>query len=155
MSRLERTVLVSGDVTVDWNVARRAPRGSAKGWHPDLKAHASRQRGGAALLSDLVKEALARAPVEGPAPVLRGVDLPVDRVTPEDGRFSHSYAVWAPCEVRRGEERCVWRVDPPLGLDRARSEDWLREEWERLGRDLPQADVIALDDAALGFRRAV
>jgi uncharacterized protein related to proFAR isomerase len=54
--------------------------------------------------------------------------------------------------VRRGEKRRVWRVDPPMGLDRARSDDSLREEWERLVRDLPETDVIALDDAALGFR---
>ena len=145
-------VVVSGDVTVDWNLARRVPRRFAGGWHPDLKARASRQRGGAALLSDLVEAVLVQAPAVGPAAALRGVDLLVDRVTPEEGRFSHSYAVWAPCEVMRGEERCVWRVDLPMGLDRARSEDWLREEWERLGRDLPEADVIALDDAALGFR---
>ncbi len=146
------TVLVSGDVTVDWSLARRAPGGVADGWHPDLKARARSERGGAALLSDLVEAALARTPVEGPEPVLRGVSLLADRVRPDEGRFSHSYAVWAPCEVRRGEKRRVWRVDPPTGLDRARSDDWLREEWERLARDLPQADVIALDDVALGFR---
>lgn len=147
-----RTVVVSGDVTVDWNLARLAPPGVAGGWHPDLKARASRQRGGAALLSDLVEGALARRPSDAPEPVLLGVDLAADRMTPDEPRFSHSYAVWGPCEVTRGAEPRVWRVDPPMGLDRARSEDWLREEWQRLGGDLPRADVIALDDAALGFR---
>ncbi len=109
MSGLERKVVVSGDVTVDWSLARRAPRGFKGTRHPDLEARASRRRGGAALLSDLVKVALARAPVEGPGTVLRGVDLVVDPVTPEDGRFSHSYAVWEPCEVRRAEQRRVWQ----------------------------------------------
>ena len=148
----ERTVVVSGDVTVDWNLARRAPRGVASGSHPGLEARARPHRGGAALLSDLVEAVLARMSAERPVAVLRGVDIPVDRVTPEEGRFSHSYAVWVPCEVRRGDKQRVWRVDPPTGLDRARSDDWLHEEWDRLARDLPEADVIALDDAALGFR---
>src|ERR1017187_2184282 len=136
MSELERTVVVSGDVTVDWSLARRVPQGVVSGWHPDLKARARRRRGGAALLSDLVEAALARTRVEVWEPVLRGVSLLADRVTPDEGRFSHSYAVWAPCEVRLGEKRRVWRVDPPMGLDRAQSEDRLREEWERLARAL-------------------
>ena len=52
------TVVVSGDITIDWHLARRAPRGTEGTWHPDLRARLGRQRGGAALLADLVKAAL-------------------------------------------------------------------------------------------------
>jgi hypothetical protein len=47
----------------------------------------------------------------------------------------------------------VWRVDPPVGLDPARTNEGIREQWEQLGGDLVRADVIALDDANLGFRQ--
>jgi hypothetical protein len=71
---------------------------------------------------------------------------------PGDKRFSHSYAVWVPCKAEPGEDRLVWRVDPPVGLDPARNDDGVREQWDRLGPDLVRADVIAVDDANLGFR---
>src|SRR5512145_2756313 len=86
-----RTIVVSGDVTVDWNLARRTPPGVTGGWRPDLKARACRQRGGAALLADLVERAVARRPANAPEPVLLSVDLPADSMTPDDQRFSHSY----------------------------------------------------------------
>jgi hypothetical protein len=144
------TVVVSGDVTMDWNLARRAPPGLGGGWHPDLRARASRQRGGAALLADLVEASLEdRA---GAGPRVLATDASAERTSPDEGRYSHSYAVWAPCAAARGERRRVWRVDPPMGLDRATSDATVREEWERLGADLLAADAIALDDADLGFR---
>ena len=152
--RSKKTIVVMGDVTIDWNLARRVPPGTTSGgWHPDLKARAHRQRGGAALLADLVGAAMTRAESNGPQPRVVAVDGSVDPASPDDERFSHSYAVWAPCEAKRGETRRVWRVDPPMGLDRACSDDFVRAQWERLAPEFLGADVIALDDANLGFRQ--
>ena len=151
----KKTIVVTGDVTIDWNLARRAPAGIGwGGWHPDLKARARAQRGGAALLADLVEAVLARGEADGPKPEILRMADPVDPATPDVERFSHSYAVWVPCEARRGERRRVWRVEPPIGLDRARTGEWAQEEWGRLVPDFLRAEVIALDDANLGFRRS-
>ncbi len=146
------TVVVSGDVTVDWNLARRAPRESGGGWHRDLGARSSCQRGGAALLADLTRAALGGPGSGGSDPRVLDPDTAAERMSPDEERSSHSYAIWTPSEVRRGGRGRVWRVEQSIGLDRARTDAAVREEWERLALELPKADVIVLDDEDLGFR---
>ena len=143
-------VVVFGDLTVDWNLARRVPRRAGRGWHPDLGARACPQRGGAGILADLLTAALDAD--SGPAARVLGPDLAVERILPDDERLTHSYAAWAPFEAKRGEEHRVWRVDSPIGLDPATSDEASGEEWRRLEEQLAEADLVVLDDAGLGFR---
>ncbi|MBE3038625.1 MAG: hypothetical protein IMZ62_07425 [Chloroflexi bacterium] len=53
---LPRIVIVAGDVTIDWNIARsRRVKASLLGWEASGSTRAWWQRGGAALLADLVE----------------------------------------------------------------------------------------------------
>lgn len=144
------TVVVSGDVTVDWNLAReplRAPDDHA------AVARATWQRGGASLLADLV-QAVGSADRERTAPVVvLEVEAPAEPIPPGRSELNHSYALWERTARSSGDsKRTVWRSTGFLGVDRARSDSAVRAEWHRLADALLDADVIVLDDAALGFR---
>jgi len=53
---LPRTVIVAGDVTIDWNIARlRRVKANLPGWESGGSTRAWWQHGGAALLADLVE----------------------------------------------------------------------------------------------------
>ena len=149
----EFTVAVSGDVTMDWNLAREpiAPGGARS-----VDTRASWQRGGAALLADLIeKVASGVAPAAGPVRV-QSVEAPTQPIAPGDDGLNHSYSVWSRYRRGAGDKgpATAWRVESFLGVDRARSDDAVRAEWQRLATHLPHADVVVLDDAALGFRDA-
>ena len=53
----ERTVIVTGDLTIDWNLARvQNLPGSSPAWAADDLTRACWQRGGASLMSESVTE---------------------------------------------------------------------------------------------------
>ncbi|MFW6437589.1 MAG: hypothetical protein ACOCZ7_01135, partial [Armatimonadota bacterium] len=159
-----RQVLVTGDVTIDWNLVRLPSDGAdASGWNPSDNARVCCQPGGAALLGQVIA-AMCGLP-EGPdATVIGPVGQQVpaecadfgrchrlDAQTPACPDFSrchHSYALWEPHPQTRKEGAArVWRVKEHLGLDRA-EEDALPPD----DADSPAPSVVVLDDAALGFR---
>jgi hypothetical protein len=143
------TVVVSGDVTMDWNLARE-PLSDADE-HP--AARASWQRGGAALLADLVQTIGGALPGGAGPLVVRSVQAPTDPIAPGHDELNHSYALWARTSRSTGDKGArVWRSTTFLGVDRARSDVGVRTEWKRLEQESLDADLIVLDDAALGFR---
>ncbi len=151
--RSSKAIVVTGDVTIDWNLAR-APRQRRyeAAWNADDRTRACWQPGGAAMLAEVIEEMTKGTGVQ----VLRPT-LPDGDIHPADPRFHHSYAIWnAFPSSSRDNQRKVWRVKEFLGLDKARagsangagSMDWMKETG-----DPDRADVVVLDDAALGFRR--
>lgn len=157
-STSEKIVVVTGDVTIDWNLARtqRSHDGGAA-WNADDCTRAYWQRGGAALLADLIEaiaDELRRD--ERASYSLREMGAPRDRVLPSDPNFHHSYAMWLLCDydVKTSRERNkpprAWRVSEFLGLDR--SDAGTSDPWKQVQDDSPNAEIIALDDADLGFR---
>lgn len=144
-------LVVSGDVTMDWNLAREPLARGDSGGHD---THASWQRGGAALLADLLGTVAAALGPGRPGVTVRAVEAPGEPVPPGDEERNHSYSIWSRCP-RSAQDKgpgTAWRVQSFLGVDRARSDAAVRAEWQRLEADLPNADVVVLDDAALGFR---
>jgi hypothetical protein len=145
-SKTNRTVVVTGDVTMDWNLAHRAGGEDAgTAWTVDDFTRACWQRGGAALLADLI-EAVASHLMDVDVQVWRQA-VPREMPQPGDRRFHHSYAMWSFCEGR------AWRVERFLGLDRIAPEN-AGAEWQRVTDDRANADVVILDDAGLGFRQS-
>ncbi|MBM7506001.1 RyR domain-containing protein [Agromyces aurantiacus] len=142
-------VVVAGDVTVDWNLARRPVSAQAQSQSQSDGGRAP-HRGGAALLGDLIALTAAGMPDRRPARV--SPPEPFGTVAPGDGRHNHSYAVWNPAAGGDGSSAPAWRVGTLLGTDRARSDERTRQEWQRLASAAARADVIVLDDADLGFR---
>jgi hypothetical protein len=82
---LPRTVIVAGDVTIDWNIARsRRVKASLPGWESGGTICAWWQHGGASLLADLVEA------VAGELHESAGIDLSVRQTAqPRQGRLRY------------------------------------------------------------------
>jgi hypothetical protein len=147
-----RRVVVAGDVTMDWNLARRRLDPAGVVWNADDCTEVYGQLGGAALLGDLIAEL---------AETLRAKDLQVEvdralapesETLPGDPRLDHSYAIWSQFPRSSGDRaNTVWRVEEFLGLDRARDLD-ASSQCKKAAADPPEADLVILDDANLGLR---
>lgn len=147
-----RSVIVTGDVTMDWHVARGdQAKDHVPVWNPADWARACWQRGGAALLADVIDAVTEELRQGGQGDfAIRQTDAPRDPIHPGDDRFHHSYALWSP---HKQGKKSAWRVEEFLGLDRSRAAAVsTAAEWQRVVGDTPEADLVVLDDANLGFR---
>jgi hypothetical protein len=158
MSDSDKIVIVTGDVAMDWNLARprRCKRGQSV-WSADDTTSTYWQRGGSTLLADLVEETTEELGRNGSARFsLRQTAAPRKhrKVHTDDGHYHHSYAIWSPFKYGDtpplDQEKTAWRVEEFLGLDRARSD--AVQKWQKVVDDTPDADLVTLDDAGLGFR---
>jgi hypothetical protein len=143
-----RRVIVAGDVTMDWHLARtRKQTESGMAWNAADRTEMYGQPGGAALMAGLMTEVATLAAQNVTIEVVPP-DAPAVPMAPADSRFHHSYAIWTKVPRKKGDrDPSVWRVDEFLGLDRARAVD----AEPAAAADGP-ADVVILDDAGLGFR---
>ena len=152
-----KTVIVAGDVTIDWNIARvqRTDRPSYV-WSLDNLTHAFCQRGGAALLADLVEAAgSVRGQSKRPRFEVRKMSAPSGHVTPDDARFHHAYALWTPFKMDERDMvhgKKVWRVSEFLGIHRAAPSSAESSDYQKVANDSVESALIVLDDADLGFR---
>jgi len=149
-------VVVTGDVTIDWNIARIwRTEGMAQAWTADEVTAAFCQRGGAAMLVDLISAVAKNLRQASQVNFeVQQVSLPRGRVTPADSRFHHSYAMWAPFKLdeRASSSDKVWRVQEFLGLSPAHTNVASSDKWRKIVDDPKYPDLIIIDDANLGFR---
>jgi hypothetical protein len=141
-----RRVIVAGDVTLDWNLARtRKLVDSGIAWNASDRTEMYAQPGGAALMTRLVTEVAGTLSMQGIAAEVGGPShLPEDA---GDARFHHSYAIWSRFPRKKGDrDSSIWRVEEFLGLDRARQPESVPPAQDST------ADLVILDDADLGFR---
>ena len=149
-----KTIVVTGDFTIDWNIARiRRDEISGNSWNPNDLTRACWQRGGAALLGDLIETLTGEMKSQGLGEftVKKISDMP-KFACPADERFHHSYAQWSLFNFRdkEGPEPKAWRVSEFIGLDRS-DNGWAEFIGAQAG-DGAEPDLIVLDDADLGFR---
>ena len=151
-----KTVVVTGDVTIDWNVARiRRTEGIVQAWNADDFARAFCQRGGEAMLADLITAVAKDLKQKRQARVdIRQIRLPHGKIAPADVHFPHSYAMWAPFSIDGRSDKKVWRVQEFLGLSPASAVVGERDAWKKVMNDSATPDVIVLSDANLGFRES-
>jgi hypothetical protein len=152
-----KIVVVTGDVTIDWNIARIQRRDiHTQGWNAEDLTRACCQRGGAAMLADIIKAVASNIGKSGRARFeVRETNIPREPVRPGDDQFHHSYATWAPFkldELNASQKRKVWRVQEFLGLDRVDTDTASSNDWQKVVDDPANPDLIVLDDANLGFR---
>lgn len=157
-ANMQKVVVVTGDVTMDWNLARtRRLQGGPLAWNSEDCTHACWQRGGAALLADMI-EAVANSLSRGQSAwLVHQMAAPREPVHPGDSRFHHSYAMWSLFKYGGkppyDKEKSAWRVEEFLGLDRCPGNEASdAEEWKQVVDDTPEADLVVLDDSDLGFR---
>lgn len=155
-----KVMVVTGDVTIDWNLARtRRSDSRGQAWNADDCARAYWQRGGAALLADLIDGVADDLRQSGHADYsLRQMGAPRDQASPGDPRFHHSYAMWSLFDYdfksARDRDRPfqAWRVLEFLGLDPSMlGTPTNGPDWRQVVGDA-EAEIVLLNDANLGFR---
>jgi hypothetical protein len=147
-----KRVIVTGDVTIDWNLARlRRSKGKIQRWGYDDCTRATSQPGGAALLADLINAVSEDLDKNlGMNHNINKPSISQSPIDPGDSRFHHSYALWSTFNY---DQENVWRVEEYLGLDRcAEIELSAVEVVPALEDDSAQIELLVLDDADLGFR---
>ena len=154
---LQKVAVVTGDVTMDWNLARIQRSGEEPStWSAEDYTRVCWQRGGAALLADLIDAIAKDLGESGKANfVVRQTNAPREGVRPDDHQFHHSPSMWYLFGYadKPGEHEPVWRVEEFLGLDHcAKNAIPEGEEWKRVVEDTSDAELVVLDDANLGFR---
>ena len=129
------TVVVDGDVTLDWLLAR--------GGDPAAPAvSASVEGGGAALLGRLIERTAQELPPESSVTVHRPPEP--ESSGPGVEHIPHRFTIWNHFPEGEGH---AWRVETPLGVQPAVS--------EIDGRRPPgpeRADLVVLHEAGLGLR---
>lgn len=153
----KRIVVVTGDITMDWNIAR-VPQAGGIGhtWNADELTCAFCQRGGATMLADLIEAVSDNLRQSKQVDFeVRQTGAPRCPVTPDDDRFHQSYAIWAPFtldERQSNQEEEVWRVQQFLGLYQAGTGKTSSGDWKKVVDDPVDPNFVILDDAGLGFR---
>lgn len=150
-SKTTANVVITGDITMDWNLAR-VNRGADKEltWNPDDSTFACWQRGGAALLADLIS-VIAQDLMSGSKHIysISQSSAPTKPVDPSNPVYHHSYALWSRYE---DQEQTAWRVSEFLGLDRSLLSTGKPPDWLSIVDEPAHVDYLLIDDAAMGFR---
>jgi len=150
--QINKRVFVTGDVNIDWNLARiHRTKGVVQRWGHDDCTRATSQPGGAALLGNLIdaviKELNEKELSDYALVQPKILDTPIE---PIDTRFHHSYAMWSLYE--NGGQK-AWRVEEYLGLDRCTDIEAANiNEISFPGDGFTQNDIVVINDADLGFR---
>jgi hypothetical protein len=150
-----KAIVVAGDVTVDWNIARaRTHLGKLTRyqyiWGSDIATRACSQSGGAALLTEMLTVLCEKenAPAKQSFNVF-GPTIPKKALNnPSYGRYPRSYSVWSAYPQTTGHKKMVWRASEFWGTDHAPKPDVFKEPPGSPGDPWS----IVLDDANLGIR---
>lgn len=147
-----KRVVVTGDVTIDWNLARASEsEGSGTAWTAEGSAEGYVQPGGAALLGEVIDAVAARLPAGEKVEVLR-IAPPRSALIPDAPGVHHSYASWARFKRTRSGGPGAWRVKEFLGLDSSHAKAHDGDDWRTPTGESTDPDLVVLDDAGLGFR---
>ena len=144
-----KTIVVAGDVTVDWMIARsRTKLGSATYgdiWGGASGARVTAEAGGAALIADILRKS-ATLDTKVLAP-----DIPEEFESPRNRRFVRSYLAWGAFSTDRmkPESGHSWRVEEFWGTDYVTDKE---PQPLCISGDVPDASLLVLDDSDLGFR---
>lgn len=168
MGETPKQIVVTGDITLDWLIARRRRvKGVGQSWNDADVCRTFRTWGGAWLLVSLLR---GMTDLPGGAPEL--ICPHPHSVLRSGGRLAsrvcQTHAEWSPAHENTREHPRIgwsghWRISEFIGLyppgptddaEGAKASP-LDLGWMNLADDAsPGPDLIVLDDAGLGFRRA-
>lgn len=145
-----KNIIVTGDVTADWNIARlEKGKGSGQIWTAVDRSRASLQAGGAAMLGELIKCSLKDKVKEIK---VHCETLPTE-IRSDDKGIHHSYAIWKPQPYSMNSKQQSWRVAEFIGIDSFCGGDSIDSCIYKPMENLPSyADIVVIDDAGLGYR---
>lgn len=158
MADNKQAVVVAGDITIDWSLARsRSNQQTPTRWDPQYYMQAYFQSGGASLLGKLIEAARQEAQAEPdftPTDVFY-VEPEGKHMVPGTPPYWHSYAVCAqvPKDKNKDGSDLVWRVKEFLGIDRQPYNDTQNPAQPLFEKKYKgEADIIVLAEAHQGFR---
>ncbi len=151
-----KIIVVSGDLTVDWHIAHVSQEKAAStSWSANLQTCTNWTFGGVEILANLV-DALSDSlfPEGKESLAVRKTVLPDQSIQPTAKQFNHSYAIWSKFSNRDKERKSsAWRIREFLGIDPGSMDaDLEKNETFKVVNDTPEADLVILNDAGLGFR---
>jgi hypothetical protein len=146
-----RVAVVTGDITMDWNLtASLQDQRQVRAQDGNSSTHISWQRGGAALLADLIDTVNQQlAPTQASWKICQ-TGAPRRTICPNDTNFNHAFALWMEKEKKIKSKEKAWRVDTFLGLHPSIQNC---QGWMQVIDDTPEAALVVLDDADLYFRK--
>ena len=151
-----KIIVVSGDLTVDWHIAHvRQEKTAPTSWSANLQTCTNWTFGGVEILANLVDALSNSLFPEGKASfAVRKIVLPDQSIQPTAKQFNHSYAIWSKFSNRDKERKSsAWRIREFLGIDPGSMDaDLEKNETFKVVNDTPEADLVILNDAGLGFR---
>ncbi|MCX6179854.1 MAG: RyR domain-containing protein [Chlorobiales bacterium] len=150
-----RSVFVTGDVTIDWNIAHISRESNEPtDWIGEDSCRMSWQYGSAALLANLITTITLQNQDDLPFPVevTSTHTNPQEPIDPYDPFYYHCYSVWAPYRDKEAIDTISWRVERFLGLDRSSKTVKEYHEVNHVPTGPKHADIIVIDDSNLGFR---
>ncbi|HMS38824.1 MAG TPA: hypothetical protein PKE69_01265 [Pyrinomonadaceae bacterium] len=145
------SIVVSGDITLDCQIARTPAVVGDADWNLNNYAQAYLQRGGALLLGDVIEKLAEKLLEQEEISVeLRKIkEFSLDLC---DTGFHRSFALWSlfDYDQKPFTKRKVWRVQEFLGLHRSMAADY--KILDDTNED--KANIVIFDDANLGFRES-
>ena len=149
-----RIVIVSGDLSVSWQLFYTPRSGPAASFREDLELHLVPQAGGVALLEELLRALIERLGREG-ASLDVGVGNAAGSGSADLRASAHHYhqfyAEWAQFASEGTRER-VWRIAELIGHGPQPDARWSAETEAFLQKELlPNAHIVVLNDEGQGF----
>lgn len=149
MTKKESTILVAGDVTVDWFMYPVKAKDKGENWRLYHSSHADALPGGAALLTNFINQSLNE---EGILAAVHGPKLPEKQELRKISPFEiiHSNAMLKNYKVLGDKKAEVLRIKRPLGYVGPPENEL--PSWTPESNNI-NADIVVLDDAGNGFRK--
>jgi hypothetical protein len=147
----EVSVVVSGDVTKDCNIAILKEKAANKeDWNTVNYARVSMQRGSVLMLADLLRSvAKSSGSYDKKADFKKLIACPQDYPDRKIKTFPSFFAKWEQFPQDNKKTEKVWRVREFLGFQKSSSETLKFSKT----LDNPKAKIVVLDDGNLDFRR--
>jgi hypothetical protein len=147
-----RMILVTGDVTIDWNIARaRRPTDKIAShhyiWASGVATRACSHPGGAALIKLLLEGLCKDAAGKYEYNVEGQVVAPQALESPSFGQYTRFYSIWV-AQSQDNEDSKVWRVSEFCGRDLPDRNNPVTDGQD----DIKSPWAIVVNDTALGFR---
>lgn len=144
----ELSIVVSGDTAIDWFILSGLPSGEEIGSRRSVSRICA-QPGSAFLLGNLIEGVVARYNTANPGKPwqIRALQLPEQTFHPSDYGIAHSFARCSPFAAKPAP---AWRITEGLGVQTAAAS--APQPWQIISNDDPNAGLVLINDANLGFR---
>jgi hypothetical protein len=150
-----KQVVIGGDILSDWNIIQiRRMQKKLTSWNWDDQAKIFCSLGGSALLTGIM-EAVQKKTLDSQQAMFNLYSSNAQNLDPADQRIARAFWQLAPYPAGK---KGVWRIESFLGMEPPCKADDVAEpeqgilNWMKAADDMPEEDLVLLDDAGQRFR---